>query len=79
MDYIDEIKKIFEEMQNWLLALVGGITVLMIAVYGIRYLVGDVTDKIESMSNIKKTIIMGVGIFFLIWFGEYIIDRFANV
>jgi hypothetical protein len=79
LEYISEIKILIEEIQGWLLAIVGGLSIIMIAIYGIRYIAGGVAEKVEAISNIKKTLIMGIGVFVLVWFGAYILNRFVNL
>jgi hypothetical protein len=48
----------------------------MVAIYAVKFLMGDSSDKSEAVGNIKRTLIMGGGIFFLIWLAGEIISRF---
>jgi Ca2+/Na+ antiporter len=79
MPYINAINGILEEVKGWLFALVGIITVVVIIIQGIKYQSGDSAEKQEAIRHIRNSIMMGGGVFFLVWLATFIIDRMSNV
>jgi hypothetical protein len=79
MPYIDTIAGILNEVKVWLFTLIGIVSLVVIVIQGFRYQSGDSVEKQEAIRNIKRTIIMGGGIFVLAWFATYIINKMSSV
>jgi hypothetical protein len=79
MPYIDTIAGILNEVKVWLFTLIGIVSLVVIVIQGFRYQSGDSSEKQEAIRNIKRTIIMGGGIFVLAWFATYIINKMSAV
>lgn len=79
MNFVKVIEKLLNDLQGYLLGLIGAVTTIMVAIYAVKFLMGDSSDKSEAVSNIKRTLIMGGGIFVLIWLAGEIISRFQAV
>lgn len=63
----------------WLFALIGVVTLVVIIIQAFKYQAGDSSEKQDAVRNIRRTIIMGGGVFVLSWFATYVIDRMASV
>ena len=50
----------------------------VVAIYGTNYIQGNGQEKAKAWEDIKKTIIMGGGIFFLAWLAIDVASFFAN-
>jgi len=79
MQYIDEIVSILDTVKVWLFALIGIVTVIVIIIHALKYQGGDSSEKQDAMRQIRNSIIMGGGVFFLVWIATFIIDRLSNV
>lgn len=79
MPYIDVIAGILNEVKVWLFTLIGIVSLVVIVIQGFRYQSGDSAEKQEAIRNIKRTVIMGGGIFVLAWFATYVVDRMSAV
>jgi len=79
MPYIDIISGILNEVKVWLFTLIGIVSLVVIVIQGLRYQSGDCADKQDAIRNIKRTIIMGRGIFVLAWFATYVINKMSAV
>jgi len=79
MPYIDTIAGILNEVKVWLFTLIGIVSLVVIVIQGFRYQSGDAAEKQEAIRNIKRTILMGGGIFVLAWFATYIINKMSAV
>jgi len=79
MPYIDVISGILNEVKGWFFALIGVVTLVVIIKNAFAYQAGDSAEKQDALRNIRRTIIMGGGIFVLAWFATYVIDRMAAV
>ena len=79
MPYIDTIAGILNEVKVWLYALTGVVTLVVVIIQAFRYQAGDAAEKQDAVRNIRRTIIMGGGIFALAWFATYVIDRMSAV
>ena len=79
MPYIKVIEGILGEVKTWLFALIGVVTVVVIIIQGIKYQSGDSVEKQESIRHIRNSIIMGGGVFFLVWLATFVIERMAAV
>ncbi len=73
--FVPKITAILNDIKGWFLALVAVVTVVVILIHAFKYFQGDGSEKAEAMSNIKKTVYMGGGVFFLIWFATYVVDK----
>lgn len=73
--FVPRIISLLNEIKGWFLALIAVVTVVVILIYSFKYFQGDGSEKAEAISNIKKTIYMGGGVFFLIWFATYVVDK----
>jgi hypothetical protein len=71
-DY-NALKGLINTLTGYAKGLVFGVTSLMLCIYGIKYIMGDSSEKQENLSNIKTTLIMGGGIFFLLWLAKDVI------
>ncbi|MDD3629334.1 MAG: hypothetical protein PHN81_06140 [Actinomycetota bacterium] len=79
MPYIEVIEEILEEVKTWLFALIGVVTVVVIIIQGIKYQSGDSVEKQEAIRHIRNSIMMGGGVFFLVWLATFIIGRMSSV
>ena len=79
MPYIDVIAGILNEVKVWLFTLISIVSLVVIVIQGFRYQSGDSVEKQEAIRNIKRTVIMGGGIFVLAWFATYIITKMSAV
>ncbi len=73
--------QVFLQLMNdaklWIYGLIGGAIFVIVAIYGLKYLQGNDSEKENAMSNIKKTLYMGGGIFFLVALAIEVFNRFA--
>jgi len=79
MPYLDTIASILNDVKGWFFALIGVVTLVVIVKNAFAYQAGDSAEKQEALKNIRRTIIMGGGIFVLAWFATYVIDRMSAV
>jgi len=79
MPYIDTIAGILNEVKGWFFALIGVVTLIVVIKNAFAYQAGDSAEKQDALRNIRRTIIMGGGIFVLAWFATYVIDRMSAV
>lgn len=77
--YVSAIISLVKDAQGWLLALVGVVTAFKVAQYGLAYQNGDDDDKVKNIKSIRKTFMMGGGIFFLIWIATYVVGKMQAV
>lgn len=77
--FIGVINGIFGDFKVWMIAILGSLTVAIIIKHGIDYQKGNTAEKQEAAAGIKKTLIMGAGIFILAWLVTYIISKFSAV
>lgn len=76
--YSSKLINMLGDIKGWILGTIAAITGVVIAVHGVKYQQGDGQEKAEATKNIKKTAIMGGGIFFLVWFGTYVATTMAG-
>lgn len=79
MQYVSVVLSILGEIANWAKVLVAGVAIVRIFILGLKYNQGDASEKKDSVSGIKQTIYMGGGIFFLVWFAQYVIGKFSAI
>lgn len=79
MPYINTIYSVLSELLGWIKYLIGIISLVKIAQYALEYQKGDSVEKAQAVRDIRKTFEMGGGFFFLLWLGQYIFDKMANV
>ncbi len=79
MPYLDVISGILNDVKVWLFALIGVVTLVVIVIQAFKYQAGDSSEKQDAVRNIRRTIMMGGGIFVLSWFATYVIDRMSSV
>ena len=79
MPYIDTIAGILNEVKGWFFALIGVVTLVVIIKNAFAYQAGDSAEKQDALRNIRRTIIMGGGIFVLSWFATYVIEKMSSV
>jgi len=79
LKYASTLSGLLIDIKSWLLVVIGALTILVISYESIKYLAGDGNEKAEALGNIKKTLAMGGGIFFLIWLSGEVISRFQNI
>ena len=77
--YILEAINILSEVKGWIMGLVAAVTIVVVARDGVKYQGGDDTEKAAMAKSIRNTLIMGGGIFFLVWLAGYIITKFQSV
>ena len=77
--YVVEIINILNQIKGWIFALIGVVTVVIVVKNAFAYQAGDSSEKQEAARNIKRTLIMGGGIFFLAWFANWVINKMAGV
>ena len=79
MPYIDTIAGILNEVKGWFFALIGVVTLIVVIKNAFAYQAGDSAEKQDALRNIRRTIIMGGGIFVLAWFATYVIEKMSSV
>ena len=79
MPYLDVISGILNDVKVWLFALIGVVTLVVIVIQAFKYQAGDSSEKQDAVRNMRRTIMMGGGVFVLSWFATYVIDRMASV
>lgn len=77
--YVDKLIEIIDKFKGWGLAIIGVVTVVKVVQYGIQYQGGAEDEKVQAVKLIRKTLIMGGGIFFLVWLAAYIITEMSGV
>lgn len=77
--YVIKAASILGEILAWGKYLVAFVAAVIIAIYGLKYMQGDASEKKDAVTNIKQTFYIGGGIFFLVWFVQYIVQQFAGV
>lgn len=77
--YVLEAVAILEEALKWIKYIFLTITVFKVAQYSFEYQKGDADEKSHAVKLIRKSLSMGGGFFFLIWFAQYVASRFANL
>lgn len=69
----------FDKYTAWLLSLIGVVAVIKIVQYAFQYQNGNNEEKAQAVSLIRKTIILGGGVFFLVWIAKFVISEFGSV
>lgn len=77
--FVKELISMLTDVKGWVLAAVGIVTAVVIAIDGLKYQPASSSEKEEIVRSIRKKLIMGGGIFFLVWLAIYITERFAKV
>jgi|GEM_PF-2547494 len=77
--YINKLIKIINDFKGYGLTVIGIITVAKVVQYGIQYQGGSDDEKVQAVKLIRKTLIMGGGIFFLVWLATYIITEMSGI
>jgi len=77
--YIVQIVEILNQVKVWLLTLIGVVTVVVIIISAIKYQAGDQSEKADEARKIRNSILMGAGIFLLVWFATWVINIMAGV
>ena len=75
MEFVKVIQSILKDVQLWLTSLVAGITIVKVLIAVIRHQAGDGMEKEQAMREIKKSITMAGGCFFLVWFVTYLVSK----
>ena len=76
--YVTKVITYLTNVQGWILTIIGILTAVVVAIYGTNYIQGNGQEKAKAWEDIKKTIIMGGGIFFLAWLAIDVASFFAN-
>ncbi len=63
--YVVEIINILNQIKRWIFTFIRVVTVVIVVKNAFDYQEGDSAEKQEAARNIKRTLIMGGGIFFL--------------
>ena len=74
-----QIISILNQMKSWLLAIIGIVTVVVVIISVIKYQTGDESEKAGEARKIRNTIIMGAGVFALVWFATWVINQMAGI
>lgn len=77
--YIVETINLLGEIKGWIMGLVAAVTLVAVAWHGVRYQGGDDAEKANMAKKIRNDLLMGGGIFFLVWLAGYIITKFQSV
>ena len=77
MPYLDTIISILNDVKGWFFALIGIVTLVVVVKNAFAYQAGDSAEKQDAIRSIKKSIIMGGGIFILSWFATYVITKMS--
>lgn len=77
--FLDVISNLFSSAQGWIMTIVGVITLFKIAQYIAQYQTGEADEKAHAVKNIRNTLMMGGGGFFLIWFAGEVIKAMEAV
>lgn len=73
--FVTVFNGILNDAKGWIYGAIGTITVLVVIIEGVKYQSGSSMEKNECVTKIRKTIIMGGGIFFLAWLVMYVIGK----
>jgi len=79
MPYVLEIVSLLKEFQVWILTLIGVVTGVVVTFHGLQYQGGNDGEKQNAVKKIRGAIMMGGGIFFLVWLVTYIITKMSGV
>ena len=75
MEFVKVVQSILKDVQLWLTSLIGGVTVAKILILAVKHQAGDAMEKEQSVREIKKSITMCAGAFFLVWFVSYLLGK----
>ena len=75
MEFVKVIQSILKDIQTWLTSLISAVTIVKVLILVIKHQAGDGMEKEQSMKEIRKSITMAGGCFFLVWFVTYIISK----
>lgn len=73
--YVSKINGILDDAKGWIFAIIGAVTAVIVAKQGIQYQQGGADEKAQATKDIRKTIMMGGGIFMLVWLAGYVIQK----
>lgn len=76
--YLSKATGILGDLKGWLLGLVAAVTLVVIVKHGLEYQAGGEGEKSEAVKGIRKDLIMGGAIFFLVWLASYIITKMSS-
>lgn len=76
--YVTKAISYLTDVKGWILTIIGILTAVVVAVYGTNYISGNGQEKAKAWEDIKKTIVMGGGIFFLAWLAIDVASFFAS-
>lgn len=75
MPYLVKIQGILGDVKGWMFALIGIVTAVIVVKHGFEYQSGGAMEKEQAAKDIRKTLVMGGGIFFLAWFAAYVVTK----
>ena len=75
MEFVKGIQAILKDVQLWLTSLIGGVTVAKVLLLAVKHQAGDGMEKEQAVREIKKSITMCAGAFFLVWFVTYLMGK----
>lgn len=79
MNYVNALISLLNEFKGWILTAIGVVTGVMVAINGMKYQKGTVAEKQQAIVDIRSTLEMGGGIFFLVWLAIYVSAKMAGV
>jgi uncharacterized membrane protein len=65
--FIPIINSLTNDLKTWLLAIVGGIDVVLIIITAIKYKGATIEERPRHIKFIRNLLIMSIGIYVLIW------------
>lgn len=75
MEFVKVIQAILEDVKLWLTSIIGGVTVAKVLMLAVKHQAGDGMEKEQAMREIKKSVTMAAGSFFLVWFVTYLMGK----
>ena len=75
MEFVKVVQSILKDIQLWLTSIIGGVTVAKVLMLAVKHQAGDGMEKEQAMREIKKSVVMCAGSFFLVWFVTYLMGK----
>lgn len=79
MKYVVAFSQMIDDFKGWLLIPLASIATIVIIIQAFKYMQGASDEKASAVKNIKSTIGISGGIFFLIWLVTEVITRFGTI
>lgn len=77
--FVNKTIEIITKLKTWSLALIGVLSVVKVIQYALQYQSGGDDEKQMAVKSIRKTLMMGGGVFFLVWFASYVVEQYSGI